>query len=118
MKLALLLLRGNANLNVKNFKIGQTPLHYAVDLGCVKIAELMISYDASPLIRDKCNKSPMDLATVPEIQRVLVEPPKKLPESPARPSVHNVETEEEAEGIKVPEIPTPRELAESPLHKG
>jgi ankyrin repeat protein len=48
----MLLLRHDANPNVKNFKLGQTPLHYAVDLGGAKIAEMMISYEASPLIKD------------------------------------------------------------------
>ena len=77
-----ILLTSNANPNIKNFKYGQTPLHYAVDLGAHKIAEMMIAYDASPLIKDKCNKSPMELAGSPEMQRVLVEPPKP-PDSPA-----------------------------------
>jgi hypothetical protein len=36
----------------------------------------MISCDASPLIRDRYEKTPMDLAATPEIQRALVEPPK------------------------------------------
>ena len=56
-------------------------MHYAVDLGYNKIAEMMIAYDASPLIKDKCNKNAMDLAGSPEMQRVLVEPPKP-PDSP------------------------------------
>ena len=66
-KLVYVLLKANANPNVKNGKLGQTPLHYAVDLGHVKIAQSMIAYDASPLIRDKCSKTPMDLAGSPEI---------------------------------------------------
>jgi len=75
------LLSANANPNIKNIKYGQTPLHYAVDLSYNKIAEMMIAYDASPLIKDKCNKNAMDLAESPEMQRVLVEPPKP-PDSP------------------------------------
>jgi hypothetical protein len=57
----------------------------------------------------------MDLAQTPEIQRVLVEPPKELPENEGRPNVHDVESEEEPEVIKVPDVPTPRECAESPI---
>ena len=85
-KLVYVLLKANANPNVKNGKLGQTPLHYAVDLGHVKLAQIMIAYDASPLIRDKCSKTPMDLAGSPEIQRVLVEPPQEQPESPELPA--------------------------------
>lgn len=42
----------------------------------------MISYEASPLVRDHSGKTALDLAISPEIQRILVEPPRTT-ESPS-----------------------------------
>ena len=96
----------NANPNISNKKYGQTPLHYAVDLGDNNIAEMMLAYDASPLIKDKCSKTAMDLAGSPEMQRVLVEPPKH-PESPIIRAFSETFEEKDCPPavIKVPESP-------------
>lgn len=99
-----MLLIAAANPNIANFKYGQTPLHYAVDLGDTNIAEIMLAYDASPLMKDKCNKTAMDLAGSPEMQRVLVEPP-KAPDSPIIRAFSESHVETENTGAKVPELP-------------
>ena len=103
IKMVSTLLKCNANPNVKNLSYGQTALHYAVNLENGKIAEMMIAYDASPLIKDKCGKTAMDLATATEIQRVLVEPPRIEPESPKLPEPVSDNSDEETV-IKIPEI--------------
>ena len=97
------LLKRNANPNVKNLSYGQTALHYAVDLENVKVVEMMIAYGASPLIKDKCGKTPMDLASAQEVKRVLVEPPRISPESPELPEPVSDNSDEETV-FKIPEI--------------
>jgi hypothetical protein len=55
----------------------------------------------------------MDLALSPELQRVLVEPPKQQSNSPRRPTVHEIESEdEEVKDVKQSE--TPPEVSEEP----
>jgi len=78
-------------------------LHYAVDLGYNKIAEMMIAYDASPLIKDKSDKSAMDLAGSPEMQRLLVEPPKP-PDSPGIKELLTIDKSFVEEEEKAPEV--------------
>ena len=51
-------------------------MHYAVELGLTKITEVLIAHEASPLVRDNSGKTVLELATSPEIQRILVEPPR------------------------------------------
>jgi hypothetical protein len=63
-------------------KLGKTPLHYAVELENSRLTSLMMSWDASPLIKDNSGRTALDLASTRDIQRALVEPP-KTQESPS-----------------------------------
>jgi ankyrin repeat protein len=66
-KIVQLLLVAGADPNAKNLKLGKTPLHYAVELENSRIAALMMSYDASPLIKDTGGKTALELATTRDI---------------------------------------------------
>jgi hypothetical protein len=53
-----------------------------VDYKHIKSVELMLSFNASPLIKDRNGKTLLDLAEGPEMQRVLVEPKREIVDSP------------------------------------
>lgn len=61
-KMVYLLLKYKADPNMQNHTYERTPLHYAVDFQHLRCSELMISFEAFPLIKDKHGKTVLDLA--------------------------------------------------------
>lgn len=84
LKMVKLLLKNQSNTNIPNFVFGKTALHYAAEKGNVEVVQILINKDASPLIKDRAGKTPIDMAISEEVRRVLSEPVFDL--SPCSPS--------------------------------
>ena len=69
-----LLLKHKANPNIPNEALGQTPLHIAVSSSNKRVVQILLTYDASPVVRDRAGRRALDLVKSPEIERILNEP--------------------------------------------
>ena len=70
-----MLLQFKADPNIENSVFGKTPLHYAVEYGHEEIIKLLISNSANPTLKDKTDRSALDMAA-PDVRHLLSRSPR------------------------------------------
>jgi hypothetical protein len=70
-----MLLQYKADPNMENSVFGKTSLHYAVEYGHEEIIKLLMANNANPLLKDKTDRSPLDMAP-PDVKGLLSRSPR------------------------------------------
>ncbi|MDG2199939.1 MAG: ankyrin repeat domain-containing protein, partial [Phycisphaerales bacterium] len=66
-----LLIEAGAKVSATGSKWHRTPLHWAADMDCIFIAELLIKANCKIMPRDKDGKTPLDLAESGDMIKLL-----------------------------------------------
>ena len=80
-KIVKILLNYNANSNITNLVFGKSPLHYAVEYDHEEVVKLLLKNNANPSLKDKTERSPLDIATG-AIKSLLLKPSQNSSRSP------------------------------------